>query len=427
MSLLSGLFKDKVSSYLGIDLGTGSLKVVELENAAGRPRLVTYGLVEVETDVSREAAPASQEKIAAVLKDLLVRAHTRSRAAVAALPNFSVFSSVLSLPDLGNRDLTEAIQWEAKKFVPMPIENVVLDWKIIGKDEPVASGDQPKPLVDKKMTKILLTAAPKHLIERYVNIFKLAGLNLLSLETESFALGRSLVGNDPTPILIADVGSLTTDLTVVEGGVPVLAHPYSFDAYGKVVNKTVERNIYSVAPVCRWSSFDRSLTTNFQDLWWNPDESGWGLNLAYTWSEAEQNGSRDAFCFDCFSVESSPVRPTDNDERHRIVANGIVITVDGGRRILNPGSVAVNGTQIVAVDTPAAIAARYRSADTIDATGKVVMPGLINTHTHAAMVMFRGLGNDLAWEPVQKAEFAKYHLGLYVGVLRVTYHLDDPA
>lgn len=79
-----------------------------------------------------------------------------------------------------------------------------------------------------------------------------------------------------------------------------------------------------------------------------------------------------------------------------IVANGIVVTVDGGRRILSPGSVAVNGTQIVAIDTPAAISARYRSADTIDATGKVVMPGFINTHTHAAMVMFRGLGNDLA-------------------------------
>jgi 5-methylthioadenosine/S-adenosylhomocysteine deaminase len=56
--------------------------------------------------------------------------------------------------------------------------------------------------------------------------------------------------------------------------------------------------------------------------------------------------------------------------------------------------VAINGTDVVAVDTPAAIAARYQSAQTIDAAGKVVMPGLINTHTHAAMVMFRGLGND---------------------------------
>ena len=79
-----------------------------------------------------------------------------------------------------------------------------------------------------------------------------------------------------------------------------------------------------------------------------------------------------------------------------VINNGIVITVDGARRILNPGSIAINGNTIVAIDTPANIAARYRAADTIDATGKVVMPGLINTHTHAAMVMYRGLGNDLA-------------------------------
>jgi 5-methylthioadenosine/S-adenosylhomocysteine deaminase len=91
-----------------------------------------------------------------------------------------------------------------------------------------------------------------------------------------------------------------------------------------------------------------------------------------------------------------PVAARQAAEVSLVIANGIVITVDGSRRILNPGSVAINGTQIVAIDTPAAIAARYRTADTIDASGKVVMPGLINTHTHAAMVMFRGLGNDLA-------------------------------
>jgi 5-methylthioadenosine/S-adenosylhomocysteine deaminase len=79
-----------------------------------------------------------------------------------------------------------------------------------------------------------------------------------------------------------------------------------------------------------------------------------------------------------------------------IINNGIVITVDGDRRVLNPGAVAVNANEIVAVDTPAAIASRYKAAQTIDAAGQVVMPGLINTHTHAAMVMFRGLGNDLA-------------------------------
>jgi 5-methylthioadenosine/S-adenosylhomocysteine deaminase len=79
-----------------------------------------------------------------------------------------------------------------------------------------------------------------------------------------------------------------------------------------------------------------------------------------------------------------------------VINNGIVITVDGARRILTPGAVAINGNAIVAVDTPANIAARYQAADTIDATGQVILPGLVNTHTHAPMVLYRGLADDLA-------------------------------
>src|SRR3954463_7179909 len=79
-----------------------------------------------------------------------------------------------------------------------------------------------------------------------------------------------------------------------------------------------------------------------------------------------------------------------------IVANGTVVTVDGGRRIIPRGSVAIDGRDIVAVDSVEKIAAGYRGRDTIDAAGAVVMPGLVNTHTHAPMVLFRGLADDLA-------------------------------
>ena len=78
-----------------------------------------------------------------------------------------------------------------------------------------------------------------------------------------------------------------------------------------------------------------------------------------------------------------------------VITGGTVLTVDDQRRVLSPGAVAIAGTDIVAVGTPAEIAARYTAAETIDATGQVVLPGLINTHTHAAMVLYRGLGNDL--------------------------------
>ena len=79
-----------------------------------------------------------------------------------------------------------------------------------------------------------------------------------------------------------------------------------------------------------------------------------------------------------------------------VVTGGAVVTMDGSGRVLRPGAVAVDGREIVAVDTADAVAQRFNAAETIDATGQVVMPGLINTHTHAPMVLYRGLADDLA-------------------------------
>jgi 5-methylthioadenosine/S-adenosylhomocysteine deaminase len=79
-----------------------------------------------------------------------------------------------------------------------------------------------------------------------------------------------------------------------------------------------------------------------------------------------------------------------------VIANGIVVTMDAGGRVLTPGSIAINGAEILAVDRPDVIARTFKAADTIDAAGQIVLPGLINTHTHAAMVLYRGLADDLA-------------------------------
>ena len=79
-----------------------------------------------------------------------------------------------------------------------------------------------------------------------------------------------------------------------------------------------------------------------------------------------------------------------------VVVGGTVITENAAHRILTPGAIAISGTDIVEVDTPAAIAAKYRAAETIDAREQIILPGLINTHTHAPMVMYRGLADDLA-------------------------------
>jgi 5-methylthioadenosine/S-adenosylhomocysteine deaminase len=79
-----------------------------------------------------------------------------------------------------------------------------------------------------------------------------------------------------------------------------------------------------------------------------------------------------------------------------VIRNGIVVTMDGGRRVLDRGGVAIDGNDIVAVDGDEAITRQFRGRETIDAAGMIVMPGLVNTHTHAPMALFRGLADDLA-------------------------------
>jgi 5-methylthioadenosine/S-adenosylhomocysteine deaminase len=79
-----------------------------------------------------------------------------------------------------------------------------------------------------------------------------------------------------------------------------------------------------------------------------------------------------------------------------VIANGIVVTMDASRRVLSPGSVAISGATIAGVGTPEEIARTFKAGEVLEASGRVVMPGLINTHGHAPMVLYRGLGDDLA-------------------------------
>jgi 5-methylthioadenosine/S-adenosylhomocysteine deaminase len=79
-----------------------------------------------------------------------------------------------------------------------------------------------------------------------------------------------------------------------------------------------------------------------------------------------------------------------------VVTGGTVVTMDAARRVIPNGAVAIDGSDIVGVDTADVIARQFRGADTIDATGQIVLPGLVNTHTHAPMVLYRGLADDRA-------------------------------
>lgn len=225
----------KKKSFLGIDIGTASIKLVELTAGPNNaPRLLTYGRAEESTDFTKADSEEDIRRIVATLKEICRRARTKSRQTVSALPSFTVFSSVISLPTMSPKELSAAIRLEARKFVPLPVEEMILDWKIL-------SDTVGKPSEETKNIRVLLTAAPQNVVRRYLEIFKRAELELLSLETEAFALERSLVGGGNEIIMIVDIGAVTTDISVIENGIPILSR--SIDVGGFTITKAIGRSL----------------------------------------------------------------------------------------------------------------------------------------------------------------------------------------
>jgi type IV pilus assembly protein PilM len=222
-----GLFFSN-ESYLGIDIGSSSIKIVEIKNNNGKVRLLTYGFSENLNDLDQ----TDPGEIAAIINKICLEAGITSRKAVSALPTFSVFSSIINLSGVGKKDLASAINWEAKKVIPLPLEEMILDWKKID------DTDEPK---DKHNIKVLLTGAPRTLVKRYIEIFKNAKINLLSLETETFALIRSLVGNDKSTVMIVEIGAKTTSFNIIDRNIPILNR--SIDIGGWTITKAIGNNL----------------------------------------------------------------------------------------------------------------------------------------------------------------------------------------
>lgn len=281
-------------NYLGIDLSGASIKLVELRNAGnGRPQLVTYGFIDETYNIIKDDNPAARTAIANQLRELIKQTRAGSTSAIAALPSFSVFSSIINLPAMKDKDLVSAIRWEAKKFVPIPLEEMILDWEVLKDDgEAKPSGAKPeatpdaktkpddkkgeKDVAPKNNLRILMTAAPKNLVNRYVELFKIVGLQLVGLETESFALERSLVGNDLNPVMVIDIGSQTSSIIIFSGGVPILNR--SIDVGGKGITRSLQETMGLTAEQAEQFKRDVGMSVTSDSLAKLPRPIGYVIN-----------------------------------------------------------------------------------------------------------------------------------------------------
>lgn len=234
----------KQESYIGIDIGAHGIKLVELKKTKGRPQLWTYGILDKELDIhiptnsgslpqsttttprpmddrSPALAPTSirdfilnesrVEVYAELLKTLVKEARVSGKRVTSSLPVSYVFHAVLNLPHVEEKQLPKIVEAEVTKMISRPADEMqIVFQKVSPKDEN-----------QKKYTTLLVTAAPKVLVAFYTAIFNAAGLELQELETEAFALARSLVGKDATVSMIVDVGAERTNFFIVDNGLPM--------------------------------------------------------------------------------------------------------------------------------------------------------------------------------------------------------------
>jgi type IV pilus assembly protein PilM len=228
MSLFGGSKKTTEQAFhglVGIDIGTVSIKMVELSLEKEKPRLTTYGYAEApngQVDLSLFRDP---ETMINTIKQIIKESGIRAKKAVAALPASEVFHTIISIPVPASptEDIRPAIEAQAKKVFPLPLEEMVLDSVVLDKETLKNAGKSEGGSGEKeRFIRIFLTGAPKTLIQKYLDLFAKTGMELVSLETEVMSLVRALVSEEEAQVMIVDMGGKRTNVLIADGGIPFL-------------------------------------------------------------------------------------------------------------------------------------------------------------------------------------------------------------
>lgn len=285
LNWIQGLFTAKPKGRLGIDVGSSAIKLVEISSAIQPLSLETYGLASLgeealsesrsltaaiesirqgggddagggKTDnhgeiIFKAGLPSnsilgafSDREISQIIKELLIRSRAKARRVCFSLPAFTTFFTVIELPPMKEKEIHAAIPYEAAKYVPIPLDEVFLDWSIIspstssgqapstGLDSELDSRNSPQarasavsssalnslPNGSEQAVNVLMVAILKEAVAKYTKIAQLSNLEMGALEPESFSLARALVGESKDLSIIVDVGSSFTNIALMDRG-----------------------------------------------------------------------------------------------------------------------------------------------------------------------------------------------------------------
>jgi type IV pilus assembly protein PilM len=232
-SSITNLFSKPSQSVLGVDIGSSSIKVVQLRKQGGRAILETYGELSLGPYAGvgvGQATNLGADKIIEAMTDLLTEKEVSitSRLCGVAIPFASSFMQVISIPSVSPKELSQIMPLEARKYVPAPISEVMLDWSVIPQDKnaetDVVNASDSNGKADTAKMEVLLVAIHNSTIEKYKNIIAKSGLDNSFFEIEIFSTMRSVLDQEISPVMILDMGATSTKLFIVERGIMRSSH-----------------------------------------------------------------------------------------------------------------------------------------------------------------------------------------------------------
>lgn len=217
------------NEFVGVDVGSTALRIVKIKKSGGRNNLVTFASAPIPGSISRSDSKLDMQATAQIIKNLFDTTKISTKSVVAALPTSSVFSTVIKMPPMNQNELAKAIQFQAEQNIPLKIEDVRFDWQVI-RENPLT-----------KEIAVLIVAAPKTKTERALELFEMAGKQVVYLETSAIAVARALSQpNDPLAMIL-DIGGVAAELTIIENG--VVSHVRSLPSAGFAMTRAISQGL----------------------------------------------------------------------------------------------------------------------------------------------------------------------------------------
>lgn len=217
--LTSDIFSKKEKSVLGIDISSSTIKVVQLGRSKGKAILETYGELALGpyagVDVGRATSLPTQ-KLGEAVADLIREAKGTATACGVAMPLSASLINVIEMPDVGEDKLKSMVPIEVRKYIPVAISEVVLDWRVVPRI--LADTARPDAAADEKNRKaeVLTVAVHKDTLTRYHEVMKVANLVPSFYEIEVFSTIRASLEEDLAPTMIMGIGAGSTKVYIID-------------------------------------------------------------------------------------------------------------------------------------------------------------------------------------------------------------------